>query len=188
MKKIEGTNEYSSDPYVANFSVKMETQNKNYYYYYQTLYKNKNLNNICSQPNSSIEHTTKKIADIEYDDTPDDKVYKEGESWRTGKRYNIDKVLIDRCELCNKKSNELYRFYYKELGKSKNTVRTSANLIKGKMFILVCHQDISELLECYEELDNKLKGNIFAYLPPDQKELLAVISLRKKYNQLYTSR
>jgi hypothetical protein len=43
MKKIEGTNEYSSDPYVANFSVKMETQNKNYYYYYQTLYKNKNL-------------------------------------------------------------------------------------------------------------------------------------------------
>jgi len=84
--------------------------------------------------------------------------------------------------LCNKKSNELYRFYYKELGKSKKKT------IKGKIYILVCHQDISELLECYEELDNKLKGNIFAYLPPDQKELLAVISLRKKYNQLYTSR
>jgi len=169
MKKIKGTNGYNSEPHIANFSVKMETLNKNYFSCYKdhyTLYK-------------------EKIADIEYaggNDIPEDKVYKNGESWRTGKRHTIDGNLIDRCELCNKKSNELYRFYYKELGKSKKKT------IKGKIYILVCHQDISELLECYEELDNKLKGNIFAYLPPDQKELLAVISLRKKYNQLYTSR
>ena len=154
MKKIKGTNEYNSEPHIANFSVKMETLNKNYFSCYKdhyTLYK-------------------EKIADIEYaggNDIPEDKVYKNGESWRTGKRHTIDGNLIDRCELCNKKRKDLYKFYYTELNDTE------------RKYILVCHKDVKELLKCYPENSSNY---IYWYLPPEQREIVALMRLKKKYD------
>jgi|TARA_B100001964_G_scaffold119300_1_gene132728 hypothetical protein len=79
----------------------------------------------------------------------------------------IDGNLIDRCELCNKKRKDLYKFYYTELNDTE------------RKYILVCHKDVKELLKCYPENSSNY---IYWYLPPEQREIVALMRLKKKYD------
>jgi len=79
----------------------------------------------------------------------------------------IDGNLIDRCELCNKKRKDLYKFYYTELNDTE------------RKYILVCQKDVKELLKCYPENSSNY---IYWYLPPEQREIVALMRLKKKYD------